>query len=51
VRAFHHYTVGGELEVEDIEVLDEVVEDVSCRWCANGSAVVELSDDEAASTP
>src|SRR5687767_12802195 len=30
-RAFHHYTVGGELTVEDEQVLSEVVEEVSCR--------------------
>jgi len=46
-RAFHHYTVGGELEVEDVEVLDEVVEEVSCRWCGSGAAVVEVSEDAA----
>ncbi|QGG95581.1 hypothetical protein [Actinomarinicola tropica] len=38
-RAFHHYTVGGALEVEDEEVLAEDVEEVSCRWCGNGAAV------------
>lgn len=46
VRAFHHYTVGGELTIEDSEVLDERVDDVECRWCgASGS--VEVLDDEA----
>ncbi len=24
-RAYHHYTVGGELDLEDVEVLDETV--------------------------
>ena len=38
-RAFHHYTIGGELAVEEEEVLDERVEDVSCRWCGSGRAV------------
>jgi DNA-directed RNA polymerase subunit M/transcription elongation factor TFIIS len=47
-RAFHHYTVGGQLEIEDTEVLDETVEDVSCRWCGSGRAVVPLSEEEAA---
>ena len=32
-RAFHHYTIGGELEIEEEEVLDERVENVTCRWC------------------
>jgi len=45
-RAFHHYTVGGELTVEDEQVLSEAVEEVSCRWCGSGKAVEELSDSE-----
>jgi hypothetical protein len=38
-RAFHHFSVGGDLSVEDVEVLDESIEEVSCRWCGNGNAV------------
>jgi len=38
-RAFHHYSVGGELAVEEEEVLAETVESVSCRWCGNGGSV------------
>jgi hypothetical protein len=45
-RAFHHYTVGGELRVEQEEVLSEQVEEVACRWCGNGRAVVALTEDE-----
>jgi hypothetical protein len=45
-RAFHHYSVGGDLDLEDVEVLSEVVEDVSCRWCGSGQAVVEIDPDE-----
>jgi hypothetical protein len=45
--AFHHYTVGGELEIEDEQVLAETVEQVSCRWCGSGNAVVELPDEVA----
>lgn len=47
--AFHHYTVGGELQVEEETVLDEVVESVSCRWCGNGSAVEPIEGADAAS--
>lgn len=43
-RAFHHYTVGGELSVEGTEVLDEVVEAVECRWCGPAGAVEPLAD-------
>jgi transposase len=41
VRAFHHYTVGGELTVEEPEVLEERVEAVVCRWCGPSGTVVE----------
>jgi hypothetical protein len=42
-RAFWHYTVGGELHVEEEQVLDAVVEAVVCRWCsASGAAIEEL---------
>jgi DNA-directed RNA polymerase subunit RPC12/RpoP len=37
--AFHHYSLGGELTVEDEQVLDETVEEVSCRWCGHGRSV------------
>ncbi|MBW3651524.1 MAG: hypothetical protein KY458_13240 [Actinobacteria bacterium] len=40
--AFHHFTVAGDLTVEDEDVVDEQVEEVTCRWCGNGSAVVRL---------
>src|SRR6058998_3936370 len=42
-RAFHHYSLSGELSVDDIEVLSEVVETVSCRWCGSGAAVEPLA--------
>ncbi|MFN2608257.1 MAG: hypothetical protein ABR511_10280 [Acidimicrobiales bacterium] len=42
-RAYHHYSLSGDLSVEDPEVLHEVVEDVSCRWCGSGRAVELVS--------
>lgn len=42
-RAFHHYSVGGDLTVEDPEVLDEQIESVVCRWCNASSGVEELA--------
>ena len=42
-RAFHHFTVGGELEIEDEVILDATVESVTCRWCgATGASIEEL---------
>ena len=47
IRAFHHYTVGGELEVEETTVLSHHVDEVVCRWCGHGRSIVELTDGEA----
>ena len=42
-RAFHHYSLGGDLTVEDETVLTETVEEVSCRWCGSASGVERLA--------
>jgi len=46
-RAFHHYSIGGELSVEDTEVLSETVEEVACRWCGTAKSVEVLSEADA----
>jgi hypothetical protein len=40
VRSFHHYSLGGELEIEEEEVLSSRTERVVCRWCGSSDAVV-----------
>jgi hypothetical protein len=45
-KAFHHYTVGGDLVVEDEEVLSRQVDGVVCRWCGHGRSVVEIVGEE-----
>jgi hypothetical protein len=45
-RAFHHYTVGGDLVLEEEEVLYESIDDVSCRWCGNGRGVEVLDESD-----
>ncbi len=45
-KAFYHFTVGGDLEVEDEEVLSREVDEVVCRWCGHGRSVVEIADEE-----
>jgi hypothetical protein len=37
--AFWHYSVAGELRVEEERQLAVAVEEVSCRWCGSSSAV------------
>ena len=44
-RAFHHYTLGGDLSIEDEEVLDERIDEVVCRWCGTGTAVEVITED------
>ena len=46
-RAFHHYSVGGSLSVEEEEVISEEVVEVQCRWCGHGRAVQVLTETEA----
>ena len=48
-RAFHHYSIGGELSIEEEDVLDERVEQVTCRWCgASGDAIERVPVEELA---
>jgi len=47
-RAFHHYSIGGDLEIEEEEVLEDRVERVTCRWCNAGGDTIEVVADEAA---
>jgi hypothetical protein len=39
VSALHHFTVGGELTIEEPVVLDERVDEVLCRWCGPAGIV------------
>lgn len=42
-RAFHHYTVGGELRIEEEEVLDAQRESVTCKWCGASDRIEEIA--------
>jgi transcription elongation factor Elf1 len=50
-RSFHHYSLGGELRVEDEVVLEETVEEVSCRWCGTGASVERVEVVETVEAP
>ena len=46
--AFHHFSVGGDLTVEDEEVLEERIDSVECRWCgATGDAIEATTQGDA----
>ena len=46
VRSFHHYTLGGELQVEEEEILARNVEKIVCRWCGSSDAVVSTDGED-----
>ncbi len=38
-REFWHFDLAGDHRVEETEVRDETVEQVTCRWCGRSDAV------------
>ncbi len=44
-REFHHFSVGGELSIDDTDLIDEVIESVTCRWCGATGATIELVEE------
>ncbi|HWC32787.1 MAG TPA: hypothetical protein VG709_06635 [Actinomycetota bacterium] len=44
-RAYYHFTLGGDLTVEDEEVLATERERVTCRWCGSSERIEELPVD------
>ena len=45
-RSFHHFTTGGDLSLEDVEVLEQSIESVTCRWCGPAGSVESLTERE-----
>ena len=45
-RAYYHFSIAGDLDIEEEEVLDENVERVTCRWCGATGDRIEVSDAE-----
>jgi hypothetical protein len=41
VRAFHHFSLAGDVEVEEEEVLERTIERIVCRWCGAADSVEE----------
>lgn len=40
-RQFHHFTLGGELDVESEEILEQQVESITCHWCDRSDGIEE----------
>ena len=46
-QEFWHFDLAGDHQVEHTEVESEVVEEVTCRWCARSDAIELVSRAEA----
>lgn len=44
-RAFHHFTLGGDVSIDEEEVLEAERERVVCRWCGSADSIEELPVD------
>lgn len=38
-RRYLHFDLGGAMEVDEEDILEETVVSVSCRWCARSDAI------------
>ena len=45
-RAYWHYSLGGDLTVEEEEILSSRRERVTCRWCGSSDGIEELRQEE-----
>ena len=43
-RRFTHYSLGGELTVEEEEILERDVLKVVCRWCDRSDSIEEITE-------
>jgi hypothetical protein len=42
VRSFQHFTLGGDMTIEEEEVLTTTTERVVCRWCGSSNSIEEI---------
>lgn len=41
-RAYHHFTLGGDVTIDEEEVLEAHRERVVCRWCGSADAIEQV---------
>lgn len=42
MRAYHHYSLGGDLSIDEEEILEARREEIRCRWCGASDRIEEL---------
>jgi ribosomal protein S27AE len=45
-RRFHHYSLGGELNIEEEDVLAHEIERIVCRWCGSADSIETIRSSE-----
>jgi hypothetical protein len=38
-RRYHHYTLGGDYAIDEEEVVEREILDVTCRWCERSDGI------------
>lgn len=44
-KRFHHYTLGGDVEIETEDILAQEIESITCRWCDRADGIEDYSLD------
>ncbi len=42
-KQFHHYTLGGDLQIESEDILEQQIESIVCRWCDRSDGIEEYT--------
>ncbi len=45
-RSYYHFTLGGDVTIEESENLERVVESVTCRWCQKTGSLEDFRIDD-----
>lgn len=45
-RRFAHYSLGGEMSVDEEEILESTVERIVCRWCDRDDQIDQVDREE-----
>jgi hypothetical protein len=41
-RRFHHFTLGGDVDIEEEQILESGIESITCRWCDRSDGIEEI---------
>lgn len=41
-KEYQHFTLAGEMNVDESEVITEIIESITCRWCQASAEAIEF---------